>query len=52
MTAETKDPQNILILGDYGLIGSGIARHLIDAGHHVTGLDRNRLHGVVICPTA
>ena len=52
MIAERKGAGNILILGAYGLIGSGIARHLIDAGHHVMGLGHDRQHGVVICPTA
>lgn len=31
----------VLVLGAYGLIGSGIARHLREAGHAVSGLGRN-----------
>ncbi|NJM82850.1 MAG: NAD(P)H-binding protein [Tabrizicola sp.] len=34
-------PPHILILGAYGLIGAGIARHLVSLGYPVTGFGRN-----------
>lgn len=34
-------PENILVIGAYGLIGHGIAQKLLAAGHRVTGLGRN-----------
>ncbi|MDU8928657.1 SDR family oxidoreductase [Alisedimentitalea sp. MJ-SS2] len=33
----------ILVVGAYGMIGAAITRHLIEAGHHVTGLGRSIL---------
>ncbi|MCI5075801.1 SDR family oxidoreductase [Oricola sp.] len=35
------EPRRVLVLGAYGLIGSGVARHLRAAGHHVSGLGRS-----------
>lgn len=45
MTVSKSAPQNpekILIIGAYGLIGYGIAQHLIKDGHVVVGLGRNK----------
>ena len=40
----------ILVLGAYGLIGSGVARHLRDRGHIVSGLGRNRATAQRVLP--
>ena len=32
---------NVLVLGGYGLIGAVACRHLVEAGHNVTGLGRD-----------
>lgn len=31
----------ILVVGAYGMIGAALTRHLLDEGHHVTGLGRS-----------
>ncbi|UYV36331.1 SDR family oxidoreductase [Rhodobacteraceae bacterium D3-12] len=31
----------VLVIGAYGMIGAALTRHLLDAGHHVTGLGRS-----------
>ncbi len=40
----------ILVLGAYGLIGSGVARHLLDSGHSVTGLGRSKAFAQRVLP--
>ncbi len=41
---------NVLVLGAYGLIGSGVARFLRDQGHHVTGFGRDITTGRRLLP--
>jgi len=40
----------ILLLGAYGLIGSGVARHLRDSGHRVTGFGRSKTNAQRVLP--
>lgn len=40
----------ILVLGAYGLIGSGVARHLRRSGHKVSGLGRSRISAQRVLP--
>lgn len=41
----------ILVLGAYGLIGAGVARHLRETGHDVCGLGRNNATAQTVLPT-
>ncbi|MEO9684353.1 MAG: DoxX-like family protein [Tateyamaria sp.] len=44
-------PKAVLIIGAYGLIGSGIAQHLTGAGHQVIGFGRQIDTGKRVLPT-
>jgi uncharacterized protein YbjT (DUF2867 family) len=46
----TTRPPHILVLGAYGLIGSGICRHLISLGYQVTGLGRDEATAKRVLP--
>ncbi|MEO0382163.1 MAG: SDR family oxidoreductase [Pseudomonadota bacterium] len=46
---ESKAP-HILVLGAYGLIGSGVCHHLLALGHTVTGLGRNEATAKRVLP--
>ncbi|MFN3169921.1 MAG: SDR family oxidoreductase [Hyphomicrobiales bacterium] len=47
--SESKAP-HILVLGAYGLIGSGVCHHLLALGHMVTGLGRNEAKAKRVLP--
>lgn len=47
----SSSPTHVLILGAYGLIGSGITRHLLSKGYRVTGLGRDRSTAQRVLPT-
>lgn len=48
----TKQPDHILVLGGYGLIGSAVVRALIEDGFRVTALGRDIKQGQSILPLA
>jgi uncharacterized protein YbjT (DUF2867 family) len=45
-----KTPEKILIIGAYGLIGYGITHHLMEDGHVVVGLGRNKNTAMRVLP--
>lgn len=46
----TTDSGRVLVVGAYGLIGSGIVRALVARGHQVTGLGRSAATGKRVLP--
>ena len=47
---DSDSAMNVLVIGAYGLIGSGIARRLMRDGHAVTGLGRDIATGKRVLP--
>lgn len=41
MTTQTNQPKRVLVTGATGSIGSVVAKHLVDRGHHVRGFARH-----------
>ena len=44
------EPPHILVLGAYGLIGAGVARHLCSLGYRVSGLGRSKTTAERVLP--